>query len=543
MKHSIDFARAVKLSAVRVAAFAPMLAVAAVAAAFVVVATAEAAAAPASQTNSQSPSTQVAATSSGAAERPNILFIMSDDHAAQAISAYGSRINQTPNLDRLAKEGMLFTNCFCTNSICGPCRAVVLTGKYSHLNGFCRNGDRFDGSQPNVAKLLQKAGYQTAVIGKWHLETDPTGFDHWQILLGQGPYYNPPMKTPQGIVRHTGYTTDIITDLVLDFLRRGRDPGKPFFLMYHHKAPHRNWQPSPKHLTLYDDTTIPEPENLFDDYQGRGRAAREQEMTIARHLDANDLKLKPPGNLTPEQRAAWEAAYGPKNEAFAAAQLEGDELVRWKYQRYIKDYLRCIASVDENVGRVLDYLDESGLARNTVVVYTSDQGFYLGEHGWFDKRFMYEESLRCPLLVRWPGHVAPGSRSDQIVLNLDFAETFLDVAGLAAPEDMQGRSLRGILEGHVPDDWRQSMYYRYYEYPAVHMVHKHYGVRTPHHKLIYFHEIDEWELYDLRRDPREMRSVYGDPAYAEITAELKKELARLKQHYRDDDTIRGEPIR
>ncbi|NQU26213.1 MAG: sulfatase [Candidatus Nealsonbacteria bacterium] len=477
------------------------------------------------------------------ATRPNVIYIMSDDHASHAISCYGSKINKTPNLDRLADEGMLFRNAFCTNSICGPCRAVVLTGKYSHLNGFVRNGNTFDGSQQTVAKLLQGAGYQTAMVGKWHLKSEPTGFDYWHILIGQGPYYNPPMKTPEGTVKHTGYTTDIITDAALDFLKNSRDKDKPFFLMYHHKAPHRNWQPGPKYLNLYDDVTIPEPDNLFDDYSGRGTPAGHQEMTVAKHLNANDLKLVPNRSLNDEQAAVWNKAYGPKNKAFEEANLEGDDLIRWKYQRYIKDYLRCIASVDENVGRLLDYLDESGLAKNTIVIYTSDQGFYLGDHGWFDKRFMYEESLRSPLMVRWPGHVKPGSVSEELVLNLDFAETFLDAADKEIPADMQGESLVPVLEGNTPDDWRKAVYYRYYEYPAVHMVHKHYGVRTARHKLIFFHEIDEWELFDLQKDPREMKSVYADPAYAGVVAELKTELQRLRKQYKDDDTVRGQPAK
>ncbi len=477
------------------------------------------------------------------AGRPNIIYIMADDHAAHALSCYGSKINKTPNLDRLADEGMLFRNCFCTNSICAPCRAVVLTGKYSHLNGVIDNRRTFDGSQQTVAKLLQKAGYQTAMVGKWHLKSAPTGFDYWHVLRGQGPYYNPAMRTPKGIVKHQGYTTDVITDLVLDFLKNRRAKDKPFFVMYHHKAPHRNWQPGPKYLNLYDDVTIPEPDNLFDDYRGRGTAARVQEMTVARHLNASDLKLKPPGDLTPQQRAAWDKAYDPKNKAFKEANLQGEDLVRWKYQRYIKDYLRCIASVDENVGRLLDYLDEAGLAENTIVVYTSDQGFYLGDHGWFDKRFMYEESLRGPLLVRWPARIKPKAVSDEIVLNLDFAETFLDCAGAAIPDDMQGRSLLPILQGKTPADWRKSMYYRYYEFPAVHSVNKHYGVRTKRHKLIFFHELGEWELFDLEKDPREMKSVYDDPAYAEVVEQLKAELARLRQQYKDDDSVVGPPPR
>lgn len=474
-----------------------------------------------------------------AARRPNILYIMSDDHAAHAMSCYGSRVNKTPNLDRIAREGMRFENCFCTNSICGPCRAVVLTGKYSHVNGFIDNSSTFDGSQQTVAKLLQAAGYQTAMVGKWHLVSDPTGFDFWHILLGQGPYYNPPMKTPQGVVKHTGYTTDIITDVALDFLKNKRDKSRPFFLMYHHKAPHRHWQPGPKYLGKYDDVTLPEPVDLFDDYRGRGTAAGAQEMTVARHLNPNDLKLVPQKGLTPDQLAAWNRAYEAENKAFLAANLQGDDLVRWKYQRYMKDYLRCIDSVDENVGRVLDYLDEAGLADDTVVIYTSDQGFYLGDHGWFDKRFMYEQSLRSPLVVRWPGHIRPGTVNKDIVLNLDFAETFLDIAGQPVPPDMQGRSLKPTLEGRTPDDWRKAMYYRYYEYPAVHMVHKHYGVRTGRYKLIYFHELDEWELFDLEKDPREMKSVYADPAYGEVVKELKAELERLKKLYKDDDSVTG----
>ena len=346
---------------------------------------------------------------------PNILFIFTDDHASHAMSCYGSRINQTPNLDRIAKGGMLFQNCLVTNSICGPSRAVILTGKYSHLNGFIQNGDKFDGSQQTFPKLLQKVGYQTAIVGKWHLATTPTGFDYSEVLIGQGPYYNPPMLKNGERTKHTGYTTDIITDLALDWLQNERDQSKPFMLMFQHKAPHRNWQPGPKHLTMYDDVTIPEPDNLFDDYETRGTAAHNQKMEVARDLTPNDLKLTQPGGLTPEQLAAWNAAYGPKNEAFKQANLTGKELVKWKYQRYIKDYLRCVAAVDDNVGRVLDYLDQTGLAEDTIVVYSSDQGFYLGDHGWFDKRFMYEESLKMPLLVRWPGVVKPGTVNNDLV--------------------------------------------------------------------------------------------------------------------------------
>jgi len=473
-----------------------------------------------------------------APKQPNILYIMTDDHARHAISAYGSKINKTPNIDRIAREGVRFDRCFVTNSICAPCRAVVLTGKHSHLNGQITNGQRFDGSQQTFPKLLQKAGYQTAMIGKWHLGSDPTGFDYWEVLIGQGPYYNPTMIRNGQKVSHTGYTTDIITDLTLEWLKTGRDKAKPFVLMCQHKAPHRNWQPSPKHLTLYDDVTIPEPETLWDDYAGRGTAARQQEMTVARHLSPNDLKLTPPGGLTPEQRKPWDAAYNPKNEAFQKANLQGQDLVRWKYQRYIKDYLRCIASVDDNIGRLLDYLDEAGLAQDTVVIYTSDQGFYLGDHGWYDKRWMYRESFINAFLVRWPGVAKPGSTCDALCQNLDYAPTMLDACGVPVPDDMQGASLVPLLKGETPADWRKSVYYHYYEHPAVHMVHRHYGVRTDRYKLIYFYTLDEWELFDLDKDPHELRSVYADPAYAKTVADLKTELERLRKLYRVPEDTR-----
>jgi arylsulfatase A-like enzyme len=463
-------------------------------------------------------------------QRPNILFMFTDDHSPLAISAYGSKINKTPHMDRIAREGMRFDNCLVTNSICGPSRAVILTGKYSHINGFLTNGNRFDGEQQNFAKILQKVGYQTAVIGKWHLKTQPTGFHYSEVLIGQGPYYNPPMLKNGERTQHTGYTTEIVTDLALDWLREGREKDKPFLLMYQHKAPHRNWQPGPKHLNMYDDVTIPEPDSLFDDYEGRGTAARTQRMEIKRDLSANDLKLNPPRNLTPEQLKRWNAAYGPKNEAFKKANLQGDDLIRWKYQRYIKDYLRCVASVDDNIGRVLDYLDEHGLADNTLVIYSSDQGWFLGENGWFDKRWFYEYSLRMPLLARWPGVIQPGSTNADMVSNVDFAPTFLDVAGAAdkIPADFQGRSFLPQFKGGTPEDWRKSFYYHYYEFPGAHSVRRHFGVRTETHKLIRFYGIDEWELYDLKADPTERTSRYGDPKYAEITAKLKKELTRLQ---------------
>ncbi len=469
--------------------------------------------------------------------RPNILFIFSDDHAYQSISAYDSIVNKTPNLDRIANEGMRFDRAFVTNSICGPSRAVVLTGKYGHLNGFVRNGNTFNGHQQTVSKLLQKSGYETVVIGKWHLKSTPVGFDYYHVLIGQGPYYNPPMKTTDGPVNHVGYTTEIITDQTLKYLKQRRDPDKPFFLMYQHKAPHRNWQPGPNEINNYNNETIPEPITLFDDYKGRTSAARNQEMTVKEHLTRFDLKLDPPRNLTPEQLKVWNDAYDEKNAELEKLNLEGDDLIRWKYQRYVKDYLRCIDSVDKNVGRVLDYLEESGLAENTIVIYTSDQGWYLGEHGWYDKRWMYEESFRTPLMVRWPGKIKPGTVNTDMVMNLDFAQTFLDIAGADQPDDMQGASMKPVFEGNTPDDWRKSVYYHYYEFPGAHSVAKHNGVRTERYKLINFYENKEWELFDLKEDPNELNSVYDDPDYADIKKDLEVELQRLQEFYKDDGTI------
>lgn len=468
-------------------------------------------------------------------KQPNILFIFTDDHASQSISAYGSKINTTPNIDRLAREGMLFRRCYVPNSICGPVRAVIQTGKYSHENGFLVNGNKFDGHQQTFPKILQGLGYQTAVIGKWHLgeHMPPQGFDYSEVLIGQGPYYNPPMLREGKRVSHTGYTTNIITDLALDWLKEGRETDKPFMLMYQHKAPHRNWQPGPDHLTMYDDVEIPEPDTLFDDYSGRASPASTQDMTIAKTMTPNDLKLVEPKNLTAEQLKAWKAAYDPKNKAFREANLKGEELVRWKYQRYIKDYLRCVASVDDNIGRVLDYLDESGLAENTIVVYSSDQGFYLGEHGWFDKRWMYEESLKTPLIVRWPGTVEAGSVNQDIVSPLDFAETFIDAAGGEVPGDMHGRSLVPVLSGNTPEDWRKTFYYHYYEFPGWHDVRRHYGVTDGRYKLIHYYEndVDEWEMFDLATDPKEMRSIYGQSDVAAEQVRLASELERLRKLY------------
>jgi arylsulfatase A-like enzyme len=472
--------------------------------------------------------------------RPNILFIMADDHASQAIGCYGSRLNRTPGIDRIAREGIRFDNCFCTNGICAPSRAVILTGKYSHLNGVRDNAVAFDGGQTTFPKILRASGYETAFLGKWHLKSDPTGFDHWTMLPGQGEYYNPDLVTKDGRKRHAGYVTDILTDMAVDFLKTGRDPAKPFLLMLHHKAPHRNWQPAERHLTLYDDTVFPEPPTLRDGYETRSRAAAEQEMTVRDHMTLeSDLKLgPPPGRLDDAQREAWEKAYGPKREAFRRAGLAGDDLLRWKYQRYLQDYLGAIAAVDESVARVLDALDETGLAENTLVVYTSDQGFFLGEHGWFDKRFMYEESLRMPLVMRLPGRVRAGSVSADIVSNLHFAPTFLDVAGRGKPAEIQGRSFLPLLLGRTVAGWPESFYYHYYEFPAVHMAKRHYGVRTRRYKLIHFYyDIDAWELYDLEKDPLELHNVCGDPAFAGVRRELEAELRRLQAFYRDSDEL------
>jgi arylsulfatase A-like enzyme len=485
---------------------------------------------------------------SAATQRPNILFIFSDDHAYQAISAYGDarKLIQTPNIDRLAREGMIFQRCVVPNSICGPSRATILTGKYNHLNGFYNNSNsRFDGSQQTVAKLLQAGGYQTAIIGKWHLGSDPTGFDHWEILPGQGVYYNPAMILNGKRQKLEGYVTDIITERSLHWLKN-RDKSKPFLLMAQHKAPHRDWEPATRHLGHDQDRKYPEPETLFDDYSGRSRVVRDQDMTIEGTMTPNDLKLNARPQLNPEQRKAWDAYYAPRNAAFTDAHLEGKDLVRWKYNRYLHDYLGCIRAVDESVGELLKCLDDEGIADNTIVVYSSDQGFYLGEHGWFDKRWIFEESLRTPLLVRWPGVTKPGSQSRSIVSNLDFPETFLEAAGLPIPSDMQGHSLVPILKGETPKEWRTSFYYHYYEYPDPHHVHPHYGVVTDRYKLVHFYtpDVDDWQLFDRQSDPNELRDVSGLPENAATVAKLKAEIVRLRAELKvpedDEPTAYGQ---
>lgn len=466
-----------------------------------------------------------------AGERPNILFLFTDDHALNAISAYGGRLAEvapTPHLDRIADEGMRFDHSLVTNSICAPSRAVVLTGKYSHLNGQRTNKDRFDGTQQTVPKLLRKAGYQTAIVGKWHLKSQPTGFDHYEVLKGQGQYYNPMLLTNGERVKHTGYTTDIITDRTIEWLE-SRNEEKPFFLMCQHKAPHGRWEPALRHLSLFEDQEIPEPETLFDDYSGRGPAVANHKMGIADHMGEHRLMFKYSSQFTPEQFKVFDGYFRPRNEAFREANLTGDERTRWNYQRYIKNYLRCVRAVDENVGRMLDYLDEQGLAENTVVIYSSDQGFWLGEHGWFDKRWIYEESLHTPLMARWPGVVDPGSTNDELVSNLDFAETFLDVAGEEIPSEMQGRSLVPLLTGENPPEWRDTFYYHYYE-GGGHGVPVHYGVTDGRYKLVRFplEKLGYWEFYDLHRDPQEMQSEYDNPDYSQKIKSMKAELRRLR---------------
>src|SRR5690554_2602857 len=484
----------------------------------------------------------------GEMEKPNIIFIMSDDHAYQAISAYGHGLNHTPNIDRIAEEGAIFTRATVTNSICAPSRAVILTGKHSFINGKVDNVQPFDWNQDNFAKMLQKSGYATAMIGKIHLDGLPQGFDYSMVLPGQGHYYNPDFLVNGERERFEGHVTEITTEHALKWLKEGRDGDKPFLLIYNQKAPHRNWQPAPKYLTLFDDKTFTPPDNFFDDYEGRGTAAKTQEMEIDGHAKwGQDFKLKigPDGQetgcekqlerYTEEQRRQWDAAYEPKNQAFLDAKLEGEELALWKFNRYIKDYLRTVQSVDDGVGEVLDYLEANGLADNAIVVYTSDQGFYLGEHGWFDKRFMYEDSFRTPLLIRYPKEIKPGTVIDALVQNLDFAPTLLDYAGVDAPEEMQGESFRDLVVGGT-DQWRDAVYYTYYEYPSVHMVKRHYGVATDRYKLMHFYyDIDEWEMYDLEEDPHEMRSVYDDPKYAKVQEMMHAKLDSIRAFYGDSD--------
>lgn len=482
-------------------------------------------------------------------KKMNILYIMSDDHSYQTISAYDQRYIQTPNIDRIGKEGVIFTNSFVANSISGPSRACMLTGKHSHKNGFIDNAHKFDGSQQTYPKLLQQAGYETAVVGKWHLTSDPTGFDYWNILIGQGDYYNPTFIDNGEKRQIEGYATNITTDLALDWLDTKRDADKPFCLLLHHKAPHRTWMPDTCDLGIFDDVVFPIPHNFYDTYENR-LAAAQQEMSIIKDMDLvydlkmadkeNEIHTSSPGleragrsmyqRMKPDQKEKWDAYYDPIIKDFKESKLTGNELAEWKFQRYMRDYLSVIHSLDRNIGRVLKYLEENDLLENTLIVYTSDQGFYMGEHGWFDKRFMYEESFRTPLVARLPG----GKKGEivQMVQNIDYAPTFLELAGVEVPGDIQGESFLPLLEGKEPKDWRTSLYYHYYEYPSEHAVKRHYGVRTTRYKLIHFYNnIDSWELYDLEKDPAEMNNIYGNPEYKAIQEDLHRELKRLREYY------------
>lgn len=482
-------------------------------------------------------------------ERPNIIFIMTDDHTAQAISCYGGVLMDTPNMDRLAREGMRLDNCYATNALSGPSRACILTGKFSHLNGFKDNEDVFDGDQQTFPMLLQDSGYRTGIVGKWHLLSEPQGFDYWSILAGlreQGDYYSPDFIENGKHIMEDGYVTDIITRKAVEFIDSS---DQPFMLMCHHKAPHRNWMPAPRHLGMFNGTVFPEPATLLDDYQGRGTAAREQDMSIAKTLcEQWDLKLLTrdeilAGNndlyhvyrrMPEDVQHKWDSVYAPRIAEYRSGNLKGDELTRWKYQQYMRDYLATVKSVDESIGVLLDHLEKTGKLDNTIIVYTSDQGFFLGEHGWFDKRFMYEECQRMPVLVRYPREIRPSSTSEALCMNVDFAPTFLDYAGADIPSDIQGESLREVLKGKTPKDWREAVYYHYYEYPAEHSVKRHYGIRTKDFKLIHFYnDIDEWELYDLRNDPQEMKSVYDDPSYAFERENMHLLLEDVQMQYQD----------
>jgi len=487
-------------------------------------------------------------------KRPNIIYIMTDDHSYQTLSAYDDRYVQTPNLDRIAKSGAIFKNSFVSNSICGPSRAVMLTGKHSHMNGHLDNAGAFDGSQQTFPKYLQRAGYQTALIGKWHLKSLPTGFDHFEVLIGQGDYYNTRFVRERDTIPSEGYVTDVITDKSLDWLEN-RDKNKPFSLIVHHKATHRVWMPDLKYLDTLEDHVFAYPETLFDDYEGR-QAAREQHMSIDKDMDlVYDLKMMDEegtiktkyrqmyekgriSNLNPEQRKIWDDHFRSIIADFKASNLEGEELVKWKYQRYMRDYTRCLISVDDNVGRILDYLDANGLTENTLLVYTSDQGFYMGEHGWFDKRFMYEESMRTPLLMQFPKRIEAGTVIDELVQNIDYAPTLLEVAGVDVPQDMQGLSLVPLFDGAKELEGRDALYYHYYEFPNEHMVKRHYGIRTDRYKLIHFYDdINVWEFYDLQEDPYEMDNKMNDAAYETIIADLKEQLSGLRSKYKDDSDL------
>ena len=479
-------------------------------------------------------------------QKPNILVIFSDDHTQQTISIYGGKVMVTPNIDRIAKEGAILRNTFVTNSICAPSRAVLLTGKYSHINGLIDNSPKrnFDGRQQQVQKLLSTNGYQTAWIGKWHLQTLPQGFDFWQILPDQGNYFQPDfIHINKDTIRHKGYVTNLISDFSLNWLDK-RDSSKPFFLVVGEKATHRNWMPDIQDLGAYEEVKFPMPANFYDDYTNR-LAAKNQDMTVDKTmLIGDDLKIgidysKPGmfGRMNPEEKKAYKTYYDAAGIEYEKVKNNPEELVKWKYQRYMKDYLSTAKSLDRNIGRILKYLDSTGLAKNTIVIYTSDQGFYMGEHGWFDKRFMYEESLRTPFVIRYPGKIKPGSVVNDMVVNIDFTPTILELAGIKIPEDIQGKSfVQNVLTGKTPKNWRKSMYYHYYEYPQPHKVSPHFGVRTMRYKLIRFYgPFDAWELFDLKGDPNEMNNLYGKPGFEKITEELKAELLKLTKEYKDEE--------
>ena len=507
-------------------------------------------------------------------DRPNILFIMSDDHAYQAISAYSDKLIQTPNIDRIADEGILFTNACVTNSICAPSRAVILTGKHSHLNGKIDNHAKFDTTQVTFPQLFQKAGYQTAMYGKLHFGNNPKGVDDFLILPGQGDYINPKFLGKEKDTVITGYVSDVITDLTLNWFKTKRDKNKPFMMMYLHKAPHRAWWPSPEKFAEFYEKKFPEPETLFDDYSNRGTAAKTAEMNLLTHMQyMHDSKVRPAvikemGKVEPEivyvrgdgtlmrpNASGFNRPFGRANDEQKKKydltldkisadfkenwpKMNDEEKMRWKFQRYMQDYLATISSVDDNVGRVLDYLEETGLDDNTIVVYTSDQGFYLGEHGWFDKRFIYDESFKTPLMIKWPNKIKPGITNDEMVQNLDFAQTFLEAAMIDVPDDMQGESLMPLLLSEN-DKWtREEVYYHYYEYPSVHMAKRHYGIVTKEFKLVrFYYDVDEWELYDRLNDPNEMNNVYDDPAYVDVVNDLTERLANLRVKYKDSEEL------
>jgi arylsulfatase A-like enzyme len=487
------------------------------------------------------PTDAATASAPAPATRPNILFIMTDDHAAHAIGAYGSTINQTPHLDRLGAQGLRLDRCYAGNSICTPSRATLLTGQYSHRNGV-PTFNHIDPRLKTVAGRLQDAGYYTAMLGKWHLGSDPQGFDHWNILPGQGRYNDPVLYDKTGHRVYRGYVTEVITDLAIGILEK-RPKDKPFFLMCHHKAPHREWTPSEKYRREFANRTIPEPKTLWDDGAGRTDALREQKQSVFNDLTRRDLKLEPPADMPSSERGPWLNVKPTEVEIERdgrKVKLTGDDLKRWKYQRYLQDYLACVQSVDDSVGRLMDWLDANGLRENTLVIYTSDQGFFLGDHGMYDKRFMYEASSRMPFLARWPGVIPPGTTSPALAVNCDFAPTFLQLAGAAIPADMHGRSLAPLFRGGKPDGWRSEIYYRYYHDPGHHNTRAHYGIRTDTHKLIHFWKKDQWELYDLVRDPDEMNNLAGDPAFRPLLDQLRTRLARLKQEVGDTDQFAAE---